>query len=119
MAYVGTHDNETAMGWFKDTATPDVREKTMRYLALGPGETVAQGCNRAIAASVSDTCIFRMQDLLGLDNSARINTPSTVGKNWRWRMLPDAVTPEVEAELSDLTTTYYRVPGTKEPELPE
>ncbi len=52
MAYVGTHDNETAMGWFKDTATPDVREKTMRYLALGPGETVAQGCNRAIAASV-------------------------------------------------------------------
>ena len=119
VAYVGTHDNETAMGWFKDTATPDVREKTMRYLALGPGETVAQGCNRAIAASVSDTCIFRMQDLLGLDNSARTNTPSTVGKNWRWRMLPDAVTPEVEAELSDLTTTYYRVPGTKEPELPE
>ena len=60
-----------------------------------------------------------MQDLLGLDNSARTNTPSTVGKNWRWRMLRDAVTPEVEAELSDLTTTYYRVPGTKEPELPE
>ena len=119
VAYVGTHDNETAMGWFKDTATPDVREKAMRYLALGPGETVAQGCNRAIAASVSDTCIFRMQDLLGLDNSARTNTPSTVGKNWRWRMLPEAITPEVEAELSDLTTTYYRVPGTKEPELPK
>ena len=119
VAYVGTHDNETAMGWFKDTATPDVREKTMRYLAHGPGETVAQGCNRAIAASVSDTCIFRMQDLLRLDNSARTNTPSTVRKNWRWRMLPDAIDARGRGRETLIDTTYYRVPGTKEPELPE
>ena len=72
---------------------------------------MADALNRTIAASVSDTCIYTMQDLLNLGNEARINTPATLGGNWTWRMLDGAITRELERKLTDWTETYFRIPS--------
>jgi 4-alpha-glucanotransferase len=118
VAYVGTHDNQTARGWYERTATPLQREQADRYLHRAPGEPASAAFVRGIAASPSDTCVYCMQDLLDLGDEARINVPATVGGNWRWRLLPGAVTREVEEGLARLTETYFRVPGAPAPELP-
>lgn len=119
VAYVGTHDNQTARGWYETTATPRQREQADRYLHRGADETFSAAMNRTIAASPSDTCIYTMQDLLDLDDGARINTPATVGGNWTWRMRQGALTRSVEEGLRALTQTYFRIPGTPEPDLPQ
>lgn len=119
VAYVGTHDNQTARGWYENTANARQREQADRYLHRAPGEPVSAAFNRGIAASVSDTCIYTMQDLLDLGDEARMNTPSTLGGNWRWRMADGAITRAVEENLIDLTQTYFRVPGTAAPKLPQ
>ena len=58
--------------------------------------------------SVADLCIVPMQDWLGLDNSARINKPSTVGQNWRWRLKKTQLTKKLQKEICQLTTRYGR-----------
>ena len=58
--------------------------------------------------SIANTAIFQMQDILGLDNRARMNLPSTVGTNWRWRMLPGAFTMEHCRYLKKLCRIYNR-----------
>ncbi|MBG9986271.1 4-alpha-glucanotransferase [Facklamia sp. DSM 111018] len=108
IAYVGTHDNETAMGWYLDTATEAMKEQVDNYLGIRPGETVADALNRGIAMSPSRIAIYSMQDLLSLDNRARMNVPSTVGGNWQWRMTEEQLTPQVKEFLSSLTETYFR-----------
>ena len=119
VAYVGTHDNETARGWFEGTATPRQREQAALYTHQQAGESMADALNRTIAASVSDTCIYTMQDLLNLGNEARINTPATLGGNWTWRMLDGAITRELERKLTDWTETYFRIPSEAKIELPQ
>ena len=64
---------------------------------------------RAAMASVSDTCIIPMQDYLGLGAEARINIPSTLGTNWKWRMLPGQFTDELAERILDMTKLYGRV----------
>jgi 4-alpha-glucanotransferase len=118
VAYVGTHDNETCRGWFEDTATPRIREQAIEYTNKTANESISDAMNRTIAASVSDTCIYSMQDLLDLGDEARTNTPATVGGNWCWRMLDGAITRGLERKLTRWTETYYRVPNEGEIELP-
>ena len=85
VVYVGTHDNDTAEGWMKE-ANPDDVAYAKRYLGLNSKEGYAWGLMRGAAASISDTAIYTMQDLLSLGNEARMNTPSTSVGNWSWRM---------------------------------
>ena len=66
---------------------------------------------RAAMASVCDICILTMQDLLGLGAEARMNTPSTVGENWRWRARAEQITPEIADRLAELTRLYGRAPA--------
>ena len=61
-----------------------------------------------ILRSAAATCIIPMQDWLGLDNSARINQPSTVGQNWRWRLKKTQLTKKLQKEICQLTTRYGR-----------
>ena len=61
-----------------------------------------------ILRSAAATCIVPMQDWLGLDNSARINQPSTVGQNWRWRLKKSQLTKKLQKEICQLTTRYGR-----------
>ncbi|MGT2847038.1 4-alpha-glucanotransferase [Streptococcus massiliensis] len=106
--YTGTHDNNTIMGWYQGEINDKQREYMARYTNRKEYETVPHAMLRTIFASVSFMAIATMQDLLELDGSARMNLPSTVGGNWTWRMTADQLTPEVEAELLDLTKIYRR-----------
>lgn len=108
VAYVGTHDNETGRGHYEDTCSQKERDQADHYLNRQEGESPVHAYHRGIASSVSRLAIYTMQDLLNLDNRARMNEPSTIGGNWQWRMREDAITKEVEDDLLDLTLTYYR-----------
>jgi 4-alpha-glucanotransferase len=93
-AYTGTHDNDTAMGWWRSEGGDSIRthedierEKAKARAYLRPGdEPMNEAMIRALMMSVADTVVFPMQDVLGLGSEARMNTPSVASGNWRWRM---------------------------------
>ena len=87
VAYTGTHDNDTIVGWIKTAPQEDV-QRAKDYLRLSEQEGYHWGMMRCAWASVADLAIMQLQDLNGLGSEARINTPSTVGNNWVWRCLP-------------------------------
>ena len=107
IAYVGTHDNSTALGWLEVADPADVAE-ARAYLNLTPGEGEGWGMMRGIWSSPADTAIVQMQDVLGLGDEARMNTPSTLGGNWCWRMLPGQATEELARRLADAMRRYER-----------
>ena len=84
IAYTGTHDNDTARGWW-DNAGPRERAYAGSYLASG-GEDIHWAMIRACCNSVANIAVFQLQDVLGLGSAHRMNTPGTVGEqNWSWR----------------------------------
>ena len=107
LVYGGTHDNETLAGFFGAMDEDDL-EWVCKYLNISDKEKVVPAIIRAAYACTADVAIMQMQDILGLDNSARMNLPSTVGQNWRWRLLPDQFTEEHVEMLRDLAETYGR-----------
>lgn len=109
VAYVGTHDNDTALGWLESADPADVA-LAREYLHLDPEEGEGWGMMRAIWSSVADTAIAMMPDVLGLEGEARINTPSTLGGNWCWRALPGYTTPELARRLHRQMELYERLP---------
>ena len=82
MVYTGTHDNDTIDGWFHTIPEEDAAF-CRDYLRLNEAEGYHWGFIKGAWASVGDTAIAQMQDFLNLDTSARMNTPSTVGCNWK------------------------------------
>ena len=112
VAYVGTHDNDTALGWLEHAAPEDVAY-AREYLHLDPAEG-AWGLLRAVWASVADTAILQMQDVLCLGSESRMNTPSTVGHNWQWRAAPGFDCPELAARLRRETELYGRLSAASE-----
>lgn len=107
VAYVGTHDNDTALGWLENAAPEDVAY-AREYLHLDMDEG-AWGLLRAVWSSVANTAIVQMQDVLGLGSESRMNTPSTVGNNWRWRAAPGFDSPELAGRLRRETELYGRL----------
>lgn len=84
--YTGTHDNNTTRGWW-DGAPWETKERARRELGMKPGsDRIVPALTKAAFASVADTVILPMQDVLGLGGECRMNTPGTVGCNWTWRM---------------------------------
>ena len=108
VAYVGTHDNDTALGWLV-TALPDDVAHARAYLHLDPAEGEGWGFMRAIWASPADLAIVQMQDLLELGSEARINVPSTTGGNWCWRAVPGFDSDELAARVRRNMELYYRI----------
>ena len=108
VAYVGTHDNETALGWAQNPTNYFHSLQASSYLNKGSDESISWAMNRGIAASPSKLAIYSMADLLELSNEARINTPSTLGNNWRWRITDAKVYESIKKPLIDLTATYFR-----------
>ncbi len=109
IAYVGTHDNPTALEWYQLHTTLEQRDQLDLYLNRRSGEQVTDALNRGIAGSQSRIVIYTMQDLLHLGEEARMNRPSTIGDNWDWRMTENALTVDVEERLRDWTETYFRL----------
>ncbi len=108
--YTGTHDNNTARGWFRQEAGFGERDNLARYLGRAVDEcTVAVELVRLALMSVSNIAILPMQDLLGLCEDARMNVPSVAHGNWGWRLRHQQLTPELAAWLSDLVHLYGRV----------
>jgi 4-alpha-glucanotransferase len=121
VAYTGTHDNDTVVGWFNSIAGRDsVRDaeqvKRERKFCLDYLNTDGAEINwdfiRAVLASVAATAIIPLQDVLGLDSRARMNLPASTEGNWSWRFRDDALTGEIRARLSGLTELYGRVART-------
>ncbi|MBO7217591.1 MAG: 4-alpha-glucanotransferase [Clostridia bacterium] len=109
VVYTGTHDNDTINGWTKTAAAEDV-ELARRYLHVDDNEGFNWAMMRAAMASVADTCILMMADLLGLGSEGRINTPSTLGQNWQWRIKDGCVNDWLANILRENTELYYRLP---------
>jgi 4-alpha-glucanotransferase len=103
VAYTGTHDNDTMLGWWKSGATAEERTHVQHYLQPieRDGEIVG-AMMRAAARSVAKLCIFTMQDILCLGSEARMNTPANRLGNWSWRYKADAIKPVMAKQLAEL-----------------
>lgn len=107
IVYTGTHDNDTTLGWYEKLNRKD-KAFAKRYLNIKAKKDIQWEFIRAAMASVSDTCVIPMQDYLGLGTEARTNMPSTLGTNWKWRMLPGQFTQELADRILEMTRLYGR-----------
>lgn len=111
IVYTGTHDNNTTVGWFEERS-PQEKAVVINYLGcICPKEDIHWSFIRLAMSSIANFAIFPLQDLLGLDSEAKMNTPGTTGENWSWRYRFDALTPELCERLKQLTYIYGRVPN--------
>lgn len=109
IAYTGTHDNETMTGWFAGRSKQEIQLiRDYIFDQHTPKKYLPKAFIAMALRSVSRLCVIPIQDYLGLDNSARINKPAVLGSNWNWRMKPDALTPELQKEIAELTRRYGR-----------
>lgn len=110
VAYTGTHDNETIYGWL--SSIREEEKKAIRVYMDRPDaddKELAEQMVRMTVSSVADLAIIPIQDYLGLDNSARINFPSTLGTNWRWRMTKRDLSKKLARKIKQLCMLYGRV----------
>ena len=107
MVYTGTHDNDTVNGWLNALGRKDLAF-AKKYIGVRRKEDICKALIRMALASVSDTAIIPIQDYLGLGSEARINIPSTLGDNWKWRLSADACTEELAKEMSELAHLFGR-----------
>lgn len=108
IGYTGTHDNDTFAGWFR-SASPKQQQHAFRYLGASAETDLPRRAIRALYASQAAAAIVPMQDVLGLDSSARMNTPGTTEGNWRWRLAPGQLRREDAERLATLAHEYDRV----------
>ena len=102
VVYTGTHDNDTVMGWLETAEKSDVAF-ARQYCKMPPDEPFNWGLIRTAYESKADMAVVPMQDILGLGKEARMNTPSTLGGNWTWRVSADTWTPELAETLKKLS----------------
>ena len=107
VCYLGTHDNDTVLGWLKSTGKRD-RDFASLYMHITEEEGWCWGMIRAGMATCADLFVVQMQDLLELGPDARMNTPGVPTGNWRWRMLPGADSKELAKKLRLYTRTFRR-----------
>ena len=109
VVYTGTHDNETLAGWFAglDKATKDHIRTYLSDEATPLKKVYKKLIHLALRCAAKD-CIVPIQDWMGLDNTARMNTPGTVDSNWSWRLLPGQITEELGQEMLIATKRYGR-----------
>ncbi len=107
VVYTGTHDNDTAAGWFAQLNRKD-QVYTKKYMNIKSAKHIAWDLIRLAMGSVADTVIIQMQDYLELGNEARINIPSTLGNNWNWRMQKGACTGKLAERIREMTELYGR-----------
>ncbi len=119
VAYTGTHDNDTLIGWIwgkRDYSTrrPNEirteRENALKYLGSGSvnKKEIHWEFIRLLMMSVANFVVIPMQDLLGLGEEARMNRPATAGTNWEWRFLPKQLTRSLKKRLVEMTEIYMR-----------
>ena len=129
VVYTGTHDNDTAVGWFRSEPTGGAsvrsaaqvereRQYCLDYLRAD-GSEINWDFIRAAYASAGDTALVPLQDVLGLGSEARMNTPATMSGNWSWRFPGDALNETLSARLRRLAELYGRYPPLSPEDRPE
>jgi 4-alpha-glucanotransferase len=118
VVYTGTHDNDTTIGWFNSVAgegstrtaaqVKAERDFCTKYLNTD-GKEINWDFIRVVQASVANTAVVPLQDVLGLGTEARMNLPNSTKGNWTWRFQRDALTDAHSERLKDLTETYGRI----------
>lgn len=110
VVYTGTHDNDTIQGWYEAMPEWD-RDFSIRYLGnrYTPRKEIHWDFIRAALGSRARLAVIPMQDYLGLGSEARINEPSTLGDNWKWRLLPDEFDGKLAETCRDLAWVYGRL----------
>jgi 4-alpha-glucanotransferase len=111
VVYTGTHDNDTTLGWF-NTCAEQERQRAMAYLGCDESE-FNWSLIRAAMASVAQTAMVPLQDILGLGTKARMNLPGTSSNNWIWRYSSSMLTTNVSERLKRMTTIYERAPASQ------
>lgn len=110
VVYTGTHDNDTLLGWY-DSISQEDKEFSKKYLNNyhTNKKDIHWDFIRLAAGSVANLCIVPIQDYLGLGGEARINIPSTLGENWKWRLNRNEITKELIKQIKDITKLYGRL----------
>jgi 4-alpha-glucanotransferase len=115
VAYTGTHDNDTVVGWFRRRTREDAPEGERRERALclkylgTDGAEINWDFIRAAQMSVAVLAVAQLQDVLGLSSEARMNTPASAEGNWDWRFRAGALTDELAARLREMTLINGRL----------
>jgi len=110
VVYTGTHDNDTVIGWYQAGSKPRKQshiKHCLKYLKSN-GKEINWDMIAGAFASVGEIAIAQMQDVLGLDNSARMNTPATLGNNWSWRMTEEQLETADFNRLREISEFYAR-----------
>ena len=109
VAYTGTHDNETIRGWF-ESIREDERRLARAYICdkYTPRQYLHTSFISLIMASRANLCVIPIQDYMGYDNTCRMNKPSTVGINWKWRLKSGELTEDLQKEIRAITRRYGR-----------
>ncbi len=108
VAYTGTHDNDTTQGW--EASLTEAELRFFRRYAPKTAATAAWDLIRLAWASVADTAVAPLQDVLSLGSDARMNLPGHPSGHWRWRFTAAMLTPALLDRLADLTEVYGRIP---------
>ncbi len=107
VSYTGTHDNDTALGWFR--SAPEAERKfALRYLNIQLSDDFAWDLIRSVWSSVAVYAVTPIQDALSLGTEARMNYPSRLGGNWEWRMSAEDLSSELAGRLRELNELYLR-----------
>ncbi len=109
VAYTGTHDNETVMGWYLHRQTMGPKNQLLDEFVQGTVDVHLQ-LVQAVLNSASETAIVPLQDVLGLDNSARMNLPGKAKGNWQWRTQSSVLTDALALRLRQMTAASRRLP---------
>ena len=111
VVYTGTHDHDTARGWYEALQPVEREEFEREVAAAGIDDDPWWSLVRLTMTSRCHLCMLQMQDVLGLGSEARMNMPGTVGpQNWSWRMEKDALTPALAKRLREATESANRLP---------
>ena len=108
IVYTGTHDNDTILGW-TETGSENEVKNAMKYLKVEGKEEVGPAMMKVALESKAFVCILTMQDLIGLGHEGRMNTPSTVGDNWKWRATEKQITKKIAEWLKKASADAGRI----------
>ncbi len=107
ICYTGTHDNSTVLGWKALASKKDI-EYSMDYMNITEDDDFALAMIKEGMKSIANLFVAQIQDYLGLDDASRINTPGTVGNNWKWRLDKEDINDELANKIAKLTSLYGR-----------
>jgi 4-alpha-glucanotransferase len=109
LVYSGTHDNNTTVGWYRTEASEGIRHRINQYVGASvTAENIHQVFARLAYSSVAAIAVLPIQDVLGLNESARMNVPSSAENNWAWRLTPGQINHNAERQLLEWTRIYNR-----------